>query len=251
MISQNNDQNSNTKDKILDQIKEGRIKMKPRVFFVAKTVIFILSTVVVLLFLIYLSSFIVFSLRVSGALFLPIFSFLGIRVLLVSLPWLLIFLTIFLIILLEIFAERISFIYKKPVIYSLLAIIVMILVAGFVIGFSSLHVQLLSNAKEGRLQFMSPLYSDYGMPKFGKIHNGYVVELINDGLVIETPNYEILKVLAGDKMKENLKEDDLVLVVGERKNNIVKAVILKKINENDDFFPLRKKRSKNSPLLDR
>ncbi len=244
MINQNNSQNSNTEDKILDQIKEGKIKMKPRAYFVAKAVLFVLGIAVILLFLIYLASFIVFSLRVSGMLFLPIFTFLGVRILFGSLPWLLIFLIIFLIILLEVFAKHAPFIYKKSAIYSLVIIIFTVLIIGLVVGFSPFHLRLFNDTRSGRLQLIGAFYNDYGVPKFGKIHNGYISELTNEGLTIETPNQEILSVLVSDKMKEKLNKDDLIFVVGERKNDTVKAIMLKKINENDDFFPLRKKRSK-------
>src|SRR5205823_1531144 len=102
-------QNNITQKNILDKIKEGKIKMKPRAYFIARTVFFALGVIILLLFLIYLASFIVFSLRVSGLVFLPGFGFSGVRILFGSLPWLLIFLAAALIVLLEFFGQQISF----------------------------------------------------------------------------------------------------------------------------------------------
>ncbi len=238
---ENNNEQHNVKDKILNEIKEGKIKMKSKTYFMVRTVLFTLGITVLLLFLIYVASFIVFSLRISGIWFLPIFGFHGVRILFGSLPWLLILLAAILIIALEVFAERISFVYKRPTVYSLLAIIAIVLIIGLAIGFSPFHTRLFGNAREGGLPFIGQFYRGFGAPRFHNFHNGSVSEITTDGFPITTPNGETLRVIADDAMKAGLKGGDFVIVIGERTENTIRATVLREIDEDTNFFPAHRR----------
>ncbi len=236
----NKNNNNTLGNEILDKIKEGKIKMKSRSYFVMRAILFALGVCVLFLFVIYLISFIVFSLRVSGLVFLPGFGFFGLRILLGSLPWLLIILAGVLVIVLEVFAKHVSFVYKRPVVYSLLGIIGIVLITGFIIGFSPFHTSLFHNAREGRLPLIGQLYRGYGAPRFHNFHNGSIIEITSDGFTMETPNGETLSVVTSDVMKKDLSEDDKVLVIGERKGDTIQANVLRKIDEDSNFFSSRK-----------
>jgi len=238
------DNKNNIKNNVLNEIKSGEIKMKPRSYFMIRTLLFALGISVLFLFVIYIVSFIVFSLRISGIAFLPLFGFRGIRILFGSLPWLLLLLAVVLIIGLEVFAEHISFIYKRPIVYSLVVIIAIVLIAGFLLGISSFHSNLFYGAQEGHLPFIGSFYRGFGAPQFENIHHGIVSSLTNSGFVIETPNGEMFTVLSSSNGIKNVKDGDSVLVIGERKGNVIQASDVKKITEDLNFFPSHRRMMK-------
>ena len=77
-MQQDNDKNS-VRAQVLDQIKDGSVKMRSRAYFVLRTVLYILGAVLVLLLAIFLESFILFSVQRTGAWFMPGFGFSGWR----------------------------------------------------------------------------------------------------------------------------------------------------------------------------
>ena len=74
---------------IIEKIKKGEIKMKPKIYFVLRTILIVLGTVVGFLFILYLMSFILFTVRPIPGLFPR----------LIALPWLLVFVSVILLIL--------------------------------------------------------------------------------------------------------------------------------------------------------
>ncbi len=230
-------ENNNITDNILDEIKKGDIKMKPKSYFVLQSVLFTAAMALVFLGIVYLVSFIIFSLRVNGAWFLPVLGFAGIILLLKSLPWMLVALCIFLIIVLEIFAEYLSFIYKRPMIYSLVALVVIILVAGFLVERTALHAQLLYKTQEGKLPFIKPLYQDYAAVGVRSVHNGIVQEVGENGFTMENPRGEVLQVEYVNAPSVAIEPSDVVIVVGDRNGNKVWAVQIYRVNEDRNMFP--------------
>jgi len=111
-------------DKIFNKIKKEQIKMRPKIYFILKAVLIALTTLLVAFFVLFLVSFIFFNLRASGAWFLPRFGLPVIGIFFKSLPWLLILITIILIGVLEILVKRFSFAYRRPILYSILFIII-------------------------------------------------------------------------------------------------------------------------------
>ena len=90
----NNSQKSLITGEVLEKIKSGQVKMRPKAHFVLKTALVALGFILIILFVLYLISFIVFTLRMSGIWFAPGFGLYGIKIFLFSLPWLLILIAI-------------------------------------------------------------------------------------------------------------------------------------------------------------
>lgn len=246
------EQKNSIDDKIIDKIKKGEIKMKPRIFFILKIFLMILGALSLFFFIIYLISFIIFSLRASGALFLPRFGFLGVRMLFGYLPWFLIGIVLVLIIFLEIFSKRFTFIYRRPIIYSLLIIIILVLAIGFLIERTSLHSGLFLSARDRNLPFMGPFYRNFGAPPLHDVHHGIVAELIESGLIIETPRNEGLKIITTSETKiiskKEIKEGDELIIFGEREDGTVNAVEIRQIEKDFNLFP-PDRIHKNRPLF--
>lgn len=226
---------------VLEKIRKGEAKMRPKTYFILKWVLLILSIFVVVLFVLYLISFIVFILRASGVWFLPGFGFRGIGVLFFSLPWALILIAAGLMAVLEIFVKKFDFGWRQPIVYSLLAIIVFVLLGSLILGKTRLHSEFFQRAQEHRLPIMGNFYRGFGMPKPDNMHMGVVSEITDYGFIIETRNGDVLTVVinadTGFYSEKDIGQDDTVVVLGKRHNSTIQAVDVRKINGGLKFLP--------------
>jgi hypothetical protein len=232
----NNPQKSLLTGKVLEKIKSGRVKMRPKAHFVLKTVLAALGFVLFILFALYLISFIVFALRISGIWFAPGFGFYGIKIFLVSLPWILISIAIILILILEILVKRFSFAYRRPILYSTFGIIMFVLLGSFIIGQTIIHPRFFEQAQERKLPVAGKFYRDFGAGKFRNAHRGIVSEITENGFKIKTPGNETLDIIITPETRfpfgKDIKENDSVMILGERDNCAVRAFGVRKVDDN-------------------
>lgn len=234
-------QNSALANKIIAKLKSGQVKMRPKIYFIFKTSLIVLGIFVVVLFILYLISFIFFALRASGVWYLHSFGFPGIKGSLTLLPWLLIFICAVLIIVLETLLKRFTFAYRQPILYSLLGIIVFALLGSFIMGKTSLHPALFSQAQKGRFPVGGPIYREYGMAEFRDVHRGIVSEITDNGFVVKTRQGTTLTVVIIPETRfplgTDIKENDAVVVFGKQENGTVKAFGIRKISDNLRISP--------------
>ena len=102
------------KNDILETIKNSQVRMKPRWHFMARAAFTISGGIILFLLIVYLVSFIIYIEQQSGNHFL------------ISIPWFLISLSIVCIALLERVVCRYAFAYRRPLLYSVLAIVILI-----------------------------------------------------------------------------------------------------------------------------
>ena len=237
----NNLQKSSTAKKVLNEIENDQIKMRPRVYFILKSILIIFGVFLVAFFALYLTSFILFALRASGAWYLPAFGFHGFRVSFVLLPWLLILTAIILLIILEILVKHFSFAYHRPILYSILAIIIFTLLGSFIIDKTQFHPRLFQKAQEERLPVMGKFYRDLNIEKDHNVCRGIVLEAINNNFQIKTPRGKILEVNITSETQFpdglDIKKDDIIIVLGERDDNKIQAIGIRKIDDDLNFFP--------------
>jgi len=237
------------REKVFEKIKSGQIAMRPKFYFALKTLLISGIIFLVVLLMAFLVSFISFHLRASGIWYLTAFGWQGLGVYLRLLPWFLIILSIVLILLLEILARRFSFVWRRPLFYSLLAIILIAVVGGFVIEKSSLHPQLFWQAREGKLLLMGPMYREFGMPRFRDVHRGVVEEVTENGFKIRTFDEQLLTVVLVREprfpLEKEIKQGDSVVVMGARQNDTVRAFGIRKV---DDEFRAFESRPARRPI---
>lgn len=234
---------------IIEKIKKGEIKMKPKWHFALKTLLVILSTIVASLFILYLISFIFFSLRLSGLWYLPKFGFRGLGPLLFSLPWLLLLSAILLIVVLEILVRRFSFVYRRPILYTVLGIIILVLLGGFLINKTHMHPALFQRAEKGHLPIVGPMYRGYGMPNLEDVHRGVVSEITDDGFVLQDQNGQLFTVSTSSTrfpFKQKIQKDDAVIVLGKAENDSIKAVGVRVVD--DEFRPFMRNDMPRMPI---
>ena len=234
-------QENNLAEKLVEKIKNGSLKMRPKIYFIFRSIIFAVLYLVVFFFLIYLVSFIFFSLMLSGGWFLPAFGPSGFGKMLMSLPWLLVAASIILIIILQIFAEKISFVYRRPASYSLIGIIAIVLLTGSLINQTPLHKQLFQRAQQGGLPIIGPFYRDGNFrPQIPNVYNGVIISVDNNGFSMKTSRGDIFKIIINPNdlhlSKIKFKEGDTLVVIGQRNGNSINAIDLRMTNEDPNLF---------------
>lgn len=237
----NSKNKNNLSDVLLDKIKNGEIKMRPKIYFVGKLILLALATAVITFFAIFVASFIFFMIRASGLMFLPSFGFIGIKMLLFSLPWILILGLLMLIATSELFIKHFPFVYKNPILYSLMALIIVILIGGFLLDNSGFHTSMLLKARDGKLPIAGPIYQKYGVPDSKEVYYGIVIgEPSDSGFKIETPRKEEISIYISEKTRiprEVINENDALIILGKKTNGGIEAYEIKKVNRDFNIFP--------------
>ena len=244
----NNSKKSPLTNKVIDKIQCDQIKIRPKIYFVLRITLVALTTLFVVLFILYLVSFIIFNLRASGVWFLPGFGFPALGVFFISLPWFLILIALILIIVLELLVKHFRFAYRRPILYSILGIIIFTLLGSFAISKTHLHSDLFWKAREGKLSVVGGFYRGFGASKLSNVHCGMVSDTIDNGFYLETVKGEILTVIVTSTTrfppKIVIKKDDKIIVMGKRDNGMVKAFGIRIIDDQFDIFERRPRRSR-------
>ncbi len=227
---------------IINKIKNGELKMKPKWHFMLKTVLAILAALGVAIAMFFLVGLILFILRLSGGLYLLKFGLKGVVPFFFSVPWLLLLVLIILVILLGALTRRFSLVYRRPILYSFLGFIFLALLGGFFIDKTPVHSSLLIQAEKDKLPIMGKMYRDYGVPKTKNVYRGKVVEFVDDGFVLQTRNRKDFKISTSSKTRLRpgikIKQNDVVVVWGKPEKGEIKALGVKPINDHlKKFLP--------------
>ncbi len=237
----NNENKKSISQAVIDKIKKRKVKMKPRMYFILRAVLIALAIVVVVFFVLYLVSFIMFSLQLSGVWFMPAFGFPGVAVLFRSLPWLLIIVALLSIVLLEFFAKHFTFAYRKSALFSLLIIIGVVVISSFAISGTRFHSDLFLKAKQGSLPFAGRFYRYVNTSIPGRdVHQGVISDMTDDGFEIMTAQDEKLRVIVDTNtyfpFKNGIEKDNVVVIFGKKDDMTVRAFGVRKINNEIKVF---------------
>ena len=141
----------------------------------------------------------------------------------------------------EILVKRFSFAYRRPILYSILGIIALALLGSFVIGQIKIHPYLFQRAQEKRLPMAGKFYRDFGAGKFHNAHRGITFEITKNGFKIETHGNETLNIIITPDTRfpfgKDIKENDSVMILGERDNCTVRAFGIRKVDDILNDFP--------------
>lgn len=211
-----NTQNSKLKDCILDQAKAGDIQMKPKSYFLLRSVLIGFGITVVFGLSMYLASFVLYTASRNGLWSLPQFGFRGYGLLFSNFPWILLLITVSFIILLEIFVKKYTSLYRRPLVYSALGVVVIIVVAGLITQELPTHQKL-----------AKPLHNGFLMHDFDEVHPGVITEINKDTFLIKQPDGVVVLVATSTKTNfPRLQEfvvGDWVVVIGDIEDGILVA----------------------------
>lgn len=225
--------------RVLEAIRAGQVKMRPKWHFILKAILAALGGALLLIAVLYLTSFILFISRQTGVLFMPIFGVKGWHVFFASLPWLLIVLLLVFILVLEILVKRYSFAYRRPLLYSAVGIVLFTIAGGYIIAATSLHGRLFKSAERGELPFAGRFYREYGLRQVQNVHLGTISEITDNGFLIKGRRNDALRIIISAQTRfplgTDFVKDDTVVVFGERDGETVRALGVRKID--DEFDP--------------
>ena len=232
-MNENNDKKE-IRNKVLEAIKSGRAKMKPKWHFVLRGIL--ISILIVIAFLVLLSiwSFTFFSLRQTGIWFAPVFGSAGWFSLLRSTPWILIVLSVVFIIFLEILVRRYAFAYRRPLIYSILGLVLIVLAGG--VFMEPWHRELFRFAKRDKLPIVGGLYRDFDMKRFDDIHRGEIIQIFDGGFLIRGSSDDETSTILLTPMTHMppgaplLKVGDSVVVFGPEHGGEIQALGIAEVN---------------------
>ncbi len=221
-------------EEVVSKIERGELKMKPRVYFIAKSILVIGFLILSFLFVLYFGSLIIFILRINDIFLFHGMGFHVIRSILLSFPWYLVILIFILITLIETIGKRFRFIYRKPFIVSLFTILVLVIVSSFLIEKSSLHYSFFRMAEEERLPLAGRMYRDLGNLDVDNVYFGKILEKDNNFWTMElenekTVNLKITEKTRGRRIFSEIDEGNKVIIIGEMKEGLINVSNLKKI----------------------
>ncbi|MEI8360529.1 MAG: hypothetical protein WCG01_00100 [bacterium] len=218
---------SNIKDVVLSKISKGEIKKTPKAVFVMRGALYILAITVVIAFVLFLLSFVIYALQASELWYLPMFGIKGVELLLSNFPWFLIFLALILIITLEALVSRYSFVYRKPLLYSAVGIIVIVLAVSFAVRQTAIHESIYKAIKKNNPGYAKMFYDEYTRPNSVDFHPGTVIEVIDNGFVLENRDRSTtsIKITAKTQVGKNFKifKGGRLLVLGKVIDGVIEA----------------------------
>ena len=202
---------------VMDAIRSGRISMRPRWRFVVLGLAYAAATLAMLMLALALASFIVFSLRQTGALSAAALGPRGILIFFRSLPWMLLTIFFALLLTLERMMRRWQFAYLTPA----AAIALTTLLAVIAVGWETapFHKRPFRRARHGGIPLAGALYRGYGMRHFDGLHRGSVVATTSGGFLLEEGDgaTSTVFVAAGTRMpNRTLSAGDVVVIVSGR-----------------------------------
>ena len=220
---------------VFEKIEKKDVVMKPRSYFILKSILYILGTLLVLIFSVFLTSFIFFVLRLNGSSLLPGFGFAGMRIFFASFPWFLLFTAILFIGVFELFVKKFSFSYRKPILYSVLGAIILVFTLGFIMA--PFHGKIFNQAEKGKLPLAGFLYRGYGNLKFNGAYIGKVFEILPNGFQIKTKDnndfFVAVSSITRFPFNGKIEKGDIVIVIGKLEGEAIKAFGVRKAEGRD------------------
>lgn len=224
MKEQNIIQNSDLKNAVFKKIDCGEVSMRPKSYFYFKIALTIFVIFVTLIISALLLSYMLFSLREGGHIYLLGFGIKGFYEFFMLFPWVILVIDIALLMFLDWLLKGFRFGYNSPIIYLFLGTFVFITLFSSLINYTSFHRSIMYRAEDRRLPIASGFYDGLRQShsKYG-IFRGVVSSIEGNTFTIMHYDYDypsngtLVKVIApnGVKVANLLKVGDQVFVGGE------------------------------------
>ena len=215
------------KDKLIQKIQTGEISMRPKWHFMLKAGLLLVSVVLVALIAVYLFSFLLFTLHRSGLIFAPQFGWHGVMMFIVASPWLLISILGIFLLILFVLVSHYSFSYQKPLVYSVVGLVLLVISASSFIQYLGIHDRMQSFSDRHNIPGLRPLYNDPVDRRPPGIETGEIIEITKSGFILKSERGEELNIIITNRTKTppslTLVENLEVTVFGERKDKSITA----------------------------
>lgn len=217
---------------ILKKIKSGQVKMLPRWHFVLKSFLLLFGILISALFALYCLSFIVFILDTEiGS--LPIRGGRGAGIFFHLLPWLLLLLSGIFIFIIQKLVKKYGFSYKNPIIYTIIGVIILAFSGSVFISYTGFHKKLSQISQEQNIPVFNSLYEHYKFIQKEKLQSGSIKYMSTTHFKISTTDSQaLLDVIITPEtifpFGRDFKKDDSILVFGDREDNSIEAIGIRK-----------------------
>ena len=233
MKMKNNMEEQDIKKNVLEKITKEEVKMTPRFHFVLKLVGLFALLILTLVVSSLLVSYILFTLKVSGHLFLLGLGMKGLQAFLLLFPWIYLIVDCILLVILDWLLKRFSFVYHSPVVYLTLATLAVILVFGFIINYTSFHGNLQKNAHNNQLPVFRNFYQNLtDEHREQGVFIGTVLDINANSFIVLSDDFyndlddgeETIILPVGSDASKEVYIGELVFVAGDRiSDNLIQA----------------------------
>lgn len=157
-MEQENIQTNNIREQILGKIKSGEVNMKPKYYFMLRLCLLAMTIFFAFLLSTILVSYVLFSIEVSGQVFLLGFGAKGFYNFFMALPWFILILDIILVVFIDWLLKSFRFGYNSPILILFVVTLVSITSLGSLLNFTSFHKSLMQRAEKKNLPFAESFY---------------------------------------------------------------------------------------------
>ncbi len=217
----------NLREQVLARIQKGQAKMTPRWHFILKAALFLFGFMLIFLCALYLLSFTLFVLDKSQLWFVPQFGAHGLFVFLYSLPWLLIFIVLLLLLFLQIVARHYSFSYQRPFLYSLFGIAVVVILGSSLIQKFGFHEGVSEYSRLHKVPVAGMVYERFEFAEEKSVYPGIIIEIHDPNFSMKNRRQETFEVEVTNETRfpdgKKFAVGDEVLVLGEREDDRIEA----------------------------
>jgi len=231
-------QNNKLEEKVMGDIKGGKLKLRSRYIFLAEKLGVGSALTLSILLAVLFFSLALFYLKASDNLIYLSFGSLGFYAFLESFPYLLVVSLIVFIFIAGLIIKKSDLSYKKPFGYLAIGLIVFILAAGSVLAFTNIAEDIEQQSFGpgfGPVGFIFRPFLQNGLDERNGGIAGKVVEVDNGYIIIQTPR-GLTKVDLSEletPLKEQLQAGSFIIAIGEKKGDVFEAHSLHVVNEND------------------
>ena len=212
-----------TSQSVLAEIRARGLHMRPRWHFLLQTSLSVLAALCVFLAAIYLMSLVIFVIRESGLAFAPRFGYRGWTEFLRSFPWLLVIGSLVFLAVLEELLRRYSFVYKRPLLYSTGALVVILTLASVIADLDDIHPQIRNYSNAHGV----PIYNTFAQPPFGRpshFFHGQIISTASGTTTILKQGGAQVHIDIETQMPDNNSSTDTpVVIFGETVNGQFRA----------------------------
>ncbi len=242
MEQENNTQNNSFKQKILEKIETGEVKMRSKTFFFLRVSFLVVLAVMVFVLSVLLVSYILFSLKAAGHLYLLGFGFRGFYEFLLVFPWFVLIIDILLLVFFDWLVKRWKLGYHSPIIYLFSGSVVLIVLLGSIVDRTSFHQSMMYRAENRNLPMMSSFYN--GLRKSHReygIFRGFVTAIDMNTFTIKHSDYDIdsddglsrVVMPTNFDVRAILQVGDQVFIAGDVVNGEIRAYGIRKLNPDE------------------
>lgn len=223
------------KEKLTAAAKRGELIMRPRWHFALKAALVAVGALLAAFALLSVVSFLVFWLRQTGVWFAPGFGARGWFGLMRNLPWIMVLLAAIFMVILEVLVRRFSFTYRRPLVYSVLGVVLLGVVGGALAAPIHRGVFLASRLEPPPV--IGPLYRDLRGARLSDVRRGIVLERQPGFLVIEESSGATTTIIVTRKTRLPFGADfdagDTVVVMGDVRAGGFEAFGIRELFEED------------------